>query len=567
MGSGIFSMGTRAIFAAQTMLDTTSHNISNANTPGFSRQQVELANENGQFTGAGFFGRGVRVVTISRQANDFMAQEVNRNVSGSSSDQTRLDKLTQLEKVFPMGTNGLGFAASQVLNAFVDVANQPQDMSARQVVIARAQEWVSRVNTAGQQIDEIQRGVAMDIQTTVERINKLTAQIGEANQAIASYKGAGHSPNDLLDRRDLLIRQLSELVQVNTVKADDGSLSVFMGGGQLLVLGNEVQQLSAVVDPGDSSLRRVGLVNQANGASRILDDNLVTGGSLHGLLRFQGSDLVDTRARLNAFVSTFANAVNVQQGLGLDANGQAASTLVFNNTQSATTISVGLSSPRDIAAASPFVAVAPPENRGTASVESLRMVSSDASNSDTVVVRFGAPGAVNGTISYSLEINGNPVPGGTWTPGQAIDVTLAGGGRYLLNLAGSPRAQSGTTPGDSIVISPTQFHAGNNGNALAMLTLRDQSVVSLDGSTTATVTDAYSQMVGSLGVIVQSGRTSADLSRTLATNSEQVYQGEIGVNLDEEAARLIQFQQSYQAAAKILQVAQRVFDVLLETAR
>ena len=561
MGSGIFSMGTRAIFAAQTMLDTTSHNISNANTPGFSRQQVELANENGQFTGAGFFGRGVRVVTISRQANDFMAQEVNRNLSGSSSDQTRLDKLTQLEKVFPMGTNGLGFAASQVLNAFVDVANQPQDMSARQVVIARAQEWVSRVNTAGQQIDEIQRGVAMDIQTTVERINKLTSQIGEANQAIASYKGAGHSPNDLLDRRDLLIKQLSELVQVNTVKADDGSMSVFMGGGQLLVLGKDVQQLAAVADPTDSSLRRIGLVNPANGSSRILNDDLITGGSLHGLMRFQSEDLVETRDRLNAFVSTFANAVNRQQSLGLDADGQAASAAVFRNASSATTLGVGLSSPRDIAAASPFVAVAPPENRGTAAVESLRMGSADATNTDTVVVRFGGPGVVPGTIDYTLDVNGVPTPGGVWTPGQPIDVSLTGGGTYSLSLIGSPQA------GDRIDVSPTVFHAGNNGNALAMLALRDEAVVSLGGGNTATVTDAYSQMVGSLGVIVQSGRTSADLSRTLATNSEQVYQGEIGVNLDEEAARLIQFQQSYQAAAKILQVAQRVFDVLLETAR
>jgi len=658
-------MGTRAIFAAQTMLDTTSHNISNVNTPGFSRQQVELANENGQFTGAGFFGRGVRVVTISRQANDFMAQEVNRNLSGSSSDQTRLDKLTQLEKVFPMGTNGLGFAASQVLNAFVDVANQPQDMSARQVVIARAQEWVSRVNTAGQQIDEIQRGVAMDIQTTVERINKLTSQIGEANQAIASYKGAGHSPNDLLDGRDLLIKQLSELVQVNTVKADDGSMSVFMFGCQLLVLGKYVQQLAAVADPTDSSLRRIGLVNPANGSSRILNDDLITGGSLHGLMRFQDGDLVDTRNRLNSFVSTFANAVNSQQGLGRDINGQPTKTLVFNNPQSATSISVGLGSPRDIAAASPSVAMTPTENRGTAAIESLRVVP------DNVVVQFGAADSANGTIDYTLVINGAPGSSGTWTPGQSIDIPLVGGGRYTLNLAGTPQAATGTTPGDSIEIAPsespfaaivpstnrgtasvqslamdlpsqpdpdsvvirfgtagtagtinytlevngntgptgiwtpgqaidipltgggryllnltgspqaetaamqgdvieirpTESHLGNNGNALAMLALRDQAMVSLDGRSTSSVTDAYSQMVGSLGVIVQSGRTSAELSSTLATNSEQVYQGEIGVNLDEEAARLIQFQQSYQAAAKILQVAQKVFDVLLETAR
>ena len=138
MGTGIFSMGTRAMFAAQTMLDTVGHNISNANTPGYSRQDVQLATENGMFTGAGFFGRGVQVVTITRSTNEFLSQEVNRNLAAESSDQTRLDKLLQLEKVLPTGESGLGYAAGQMLNAFVDVANQPQDMAARQVVLSRA---------------------------------------------------------------------------------------------------------------------------------------------------------------------------------------------------------------------------------------------------------------------------------------------------------------------------------------------------------------------------------------------------------------------------------------------
>ncbi len=567
--AGIFSMGTRAIFASQTMLDTVGHNISNVNTPGYSRQQVELSTENGMFTGAGFFGRGVRVVTVSRQTNEFLSQEVNRNAAAASSDQTRLDKLNQLEKVFPMGESGLGFSASQLLNAFVDVANQPQDMSARQVALARAQEWVSRVNSAGQQINEIQRGVAMDVQTTVERINNLTAQIGEANQAIASYKGVGHEPNDLLDRRDLLVKQLSELTQVTTVKADDNSLSVFMGGGQLLVLGTDVQRLSVVADPNDSSLRRVALLNRITGAERILDPGQVTGGSLHGLLRFQDNDVIATRDRLDAFVSAFADAVNEQQALGLDADGIPASAQIFNNTATASGIRLGLSSPKGIAAASPFVAVAPSENRGTAAIDSLRMLtqSTDYANAPTVTVQFGGAGTTPGTIEYAVSINGSAFDFGTWNPGSPITVSLPDGTSYEVMLAGTPRGQDATYDGDTLSISPTQYPLGNNGNALAMLTLRDRAVVSLDGITQATVTDAYSQMVGSLGVIVQSGRTSAELSRTLSTNAEQLLQAEVGVNLDEEAARLIQFQQSYQAAAKILQVAQKVFDVLLDTAR
>ena len=131
MGSGIYSLGTRAMFASQAMLDTTAHNISNVNTPGYSRQQVELATEGGMYTGAGFFGRGVRIATITRSTNEFLVKEANVNTAASASDQTRLGKLEQLEKILPTGQSGLGYAATQFLNTFVDVSNQPQDMSAR----------------------------------------------------------------------------------------------------------------------------------------------------------------------------------------------------------------------------------------------------------------------------------------------------------------------------------------------------------------------------------------------------------------------------------------------------
>ena len=188
MGSGIYSLGTSAMFAAQAMLDTTAHNISNANTPGYSRQQVELATEGGLYTGSGFFGRGVRVATVTRSTNEFLVKEANLNTAAAASDQTRLDKLSQLENVIPTGENGLGYASSQLLNAFVDVANQPQDVSARQVVLSRAQEWVSRVNTAGNQIEELQAGVVSDMGHTIDQINGYTKQIASLNQDIANQR-------------------------------------------------------------------------------------------------------------------------------------------------------------------------------------------------------------------------------------------------------------------------------------------------------------------------------------------------------------------------------------------
>jgi len=476
MGSGIFALGTGAMNAARAMLDTTAHNISNVNTPGYSRQRVELATEDGLYTGAGFFGRGVRLTTVSRASNDALAKETNLNTAASASDATRLNKLEQLEQTLPLGESGLGYAATQFLNSFVDVSNQPLDMSARQVTLARAQEWVSRVRTADQQMSQLQTGVVQDLSINVAQVNRLTSSIAEINQSIAALKGSGHPPNDMLDRRDKMLNELNQLVQVNTVEADDGSLSVFMGGGQLLVLGNAAQTLSVVRDPSNSALARVALQtpNASNPSApnnRILDSNQIMGGAVQGLLRFQDIDLAATRQNLEEFVTQFAAAVDAQQMAGETAPGVSGLPIFGGAPYSISTIAATLSNPADIAASAP------------------------------------------------------------------------------------------------------PYSPSDNTNARNMLALRDQPIIALDAPPPpatpdlSTVTDAYSQMIGKLGVLVQTGRTAAEISSTLETHSRQMLSGETGVNLDEEASRLIQFQQSYQAAAKVLQVAQTVFDTLLSINR
>lgn len=594
MGSGIFGLSTRAMQASQVTLDTIAHNISNVNTPGYSRQQVDLETENGLFTGAGFFGRGVTVTTVSRTTNEFLIRENNINVSSAAADETRMNKLAQLEKVLPTGEAGLGYAAQQVLNAFVDVANQPQDMSARQVVLARAQEWVSRVRTAAQQLDELERGTVDDLTSSVNRINMLTSQIAASNQAIATYQGIGHAPNDLLDQRDQLVKDLNKLVQVNTVEADDGSLSVFMGGGQVLVLSNRAETLGVVreAQPDGSSLARVALL--ANGTSRTLPQEQITGGAVKGLLQVQDVDVAQTRVALNTFVANFADRLNAQQALGMDANGNLQSSFdattnqpvgtnpLFLNTAKANTITLGLNVPAGLAAASPIVASVNPANKGTASIDSIRMerampranaldfATSRPVNGAPLTVEFTQTGS---TLTYRfLDENGNPykdvTPARTWTPGTPINdadpAATPPQALFSLRINGVPKG------GDKITVAYTEYPGSNNGNAQAMLALRDERIITFGsgpGATTATVTDAYSQMIGDLGVRVQGGKTTAGISATLAKTSEQTLSSATGVNLDEEAAKLIQFQQSYQAAAKVLQVAQSLFDTLLQTAR
>lgn len=588
MGNGILSLGTRTMMAATAMMDTTGHNIANANTPGYSRQQVQISTEGGTYTGAGFFGRGVRVDTVARSTSDFLVKENNINGSNAAAGQSRLDKLKLLEKVLPTAENGLGYAASQVLNAFVDVANQPKDMSARQVVLARAQEWVSRMNTAGQQLADLQSGLVLDVESSVGKVNSLTKQIADINGSIAKFNGSGHQPNDLLDQRDLLVSKLSEQVQITTVPADDGTLSVFLGGGQLLVLGDSAQTLGTKRDTADSTLTRVTL--KVAGTERVLDSAQFTGGALAGLIQAQDSDLVSVKNMLNTFGANFADSLNQQQALGLDADGNSQTNFdisgkavikpLFTNTSTAAGISLNLTSPKGLAAASPLVATATSTNAGTMAMSSITMLrampgpnapdyglSQPIKGQDLKMVFEADPDPSNPTgLMYRFYDNsGTPyqdvAPNRRWAAGTPLsdgDPSLTPtGALFSVQISGVPKV------GDSLVIGTTQYPASNNGNALAMLSLRDKNIVSLDGTTHATVTDAYSQMIGSLGVLVQGGQTSADISTTLARDSKQALTNAVGVNLDEEAARLIQYQQSYQAAAKVIQIAQSVFDSLM----
>jgi len=542
MGSGIFNLGTRAMGASQAMLDSTAHNISNVNTPGYSRQHVELSTESGMYTGAGFLGRGVRVTTITRDTNEFLVKDANLNAAHASADKTRMDKLDQLEKTLPTGEAGLGYAASQVLNAFVDVTNQPQDMAARQVVLSRAQEFATRTNTAAKQIDNLQTGVVSDMKVSVAKVNKLTAEIAKVNQDIAKYNGVGHDPNDLMDKRDKLIKDLNKEVQVS----------------------NNAQTLLAVPDPSDTTKIRVALqtdVNDTTNASaRILDNNQLTGGAIKGLMQVQDEDITSTRDQLNTFTQQFADALNHQQSLGLDLNGNTATTPIFSDTDNAVTIKLALSKPAGIAAASPLMATMIDTNTGTADIKSLSMVQSSLPSGvqPPLTIAFVNDATAASGMSYQIKQGSTTLSTHAWVPGEPLS---DGTPTFKLEMSGVPAS------GDSILVEATSHPANNNGNALAILNLRDQTLVSLDGTSQATLTDGYSQMIGNLGVIVQAGKTASGISSTVATTADQVLAATAGVNLDEEASHLIQYQQSYQASAKVLQVAQTVFDTLLNIQR
>ena len=656
--NALMSLGIRAMNANYAALQATGHNIANANTEGYSRQSVVLETNGGQFTGAGFFGKGVNVATVQRAHSEFLTREAATSKSVAAADEARSAQLTQLEKVFPLGEAGLGYAASQMFNALVDVANKPSDTSSRQVVLARAGEFASKLATAGGQIETLQRGVTEELKASVTQANMLATRVAELNQRIASATGSGQTPNDLLDQRDQAISELSAYVQVTRIDAGDGTVSLFVGGGQKLVLAGQATPLVTVPDSYDATKLQLG-VNDS-GSLRMLSQELLTGGSIAGLMRFQNEDLVAARNQLGQLAAAVAGSVNRQQALGLDgsqppgsgapllavgaprvlpASGNSGggnvsisvaeptelqasdyelladpslpagsytltrlsdgSTQTVSNgsvvdgmritigapapaandrfllqpvAMAAVSASLAMENTRGLAAASPVAATFDVDNIGTASVSAL---------SATAVNGAAAPLTATLTFtddvgSYSWELRdasnalvrsgtgswsaGNPIRSDAWTP-----ATPAQRYDWALELNGVPRS------GDVLTVGATPFPASDNGNARAMMALGEAGLVgqrTVGGTVVpgASVTDAYANMLAEIGVRVQGAELAAQQSATIADQADADLQSKVGVNLDEEAARLIQFQQSYQAAAKMLQVAQSLFDTLLQTA-
>ena len=314
--SSLLSIGSRAMTASYAQLTVTGNNIANANTVGYSRQNAELETAFSQQTGSGFFGKGVDVATVTRAHSDFLTREAATTSSIAASDGARSAQLQQMENVFRTGEAGLGYSAQRMFNAFVDVANKPQDSSARQTALARVGDLADRFRTASGQLDSLRTGVTDQLRTSVASINSLTTQIADLNRQIANVKGTGHDPNSLLDQRDTAISNLSQFVQVSTIASADGSVGVFLGGGQKLVLAGDATALAAVPDAYDPSKLQIGITE--GGVTRAFPDGFIAGGSVSGLLRFQNHDLADARGLLGQLASAITGQLNNQQGLGLD---------------------------------------------------------------------------------------------------------------------------------------------------------------------------------------------------------------------------------------------------------
>ena len=647
----LLNVGSRALLANQAALQTAGHNIANVSTPGYSRQTVVLQTVQGQFTGGGYIGKGVDVQTIQRNHSELLTRQSTAASAVDAGDTVRMDRLRQLQEVFSGGASGIGASINDMMNALSDVVSAPTDLTARSVALTRMDETAARMRDASQRLDEIGYTVAEQLKGSMVAVNSLAKNIAGINEQIARAKGNGQPANDLLDQRDQLIRELNQHIQTSQVAADDGTVSVFVAGSQPLVLGNQAATLSIddPIDFGAGSGKKVLSFLAPGSSTKVeLNENMLGGGQVAGLLRFQNNDLAEGRNLLGRMAIAISESMNTQNRLGLTLNGQPGENLfapislgnatpsnfntstatmaltvadptalqassytisftagdagsvtrhsdgkVFNfdgsalppvtvaSVFSAQGLGVTLSgavnagdqfvinslqgaaaelqalqySPTDLAAANPVNAAMGATNGGSLQLASLKAtgpITQPATGSPvTIAFTAGSP------ATYSATVPGPPVATiatGNYVSGEKIAIN-----GWEIALQGAPKSGDTVTVGNATDSQYGDWYKRDTGNASALMALRD--VPMFDN---ATLADGFASAMAQVGTRTQSAQFAAELSSSIAANLERDRTAVSGVNLDEEAARLIQYQQAYQASAKMIQIAQNIFDTLIQ---
>jgi flagellar hook-associated protein 1 FlgK len=422
------SIGISALTAAQTGLLTTEHNIANASTPGYNRQQIVQAANTPLLTGSGFMGQGVNVSTVTRLYNDFLNTQLLQQQAQSSQLSTYYTQIQQINNVIADPSAGISPSLQNFFSAVSGLANDPSSAAARQTMLSSAQSLTSSFQSLNQLFNSMNTSVNGQIGSSVNSINAYAQQIAAINQniTVASAGGTGQPPNDLLDQRDQLISQLNQEIKATVIKQTDGSYNVYIGSGQALVVGNQAFALQTVTSPSDPT--KVNVSYNARGTSIPMQQSSLQGGNLGGLLAFRDQSLTTTQNALGQLATGLASTFNAQNSLGQDLNGAMGGTffnmgapVVNSNSNNAGTAAVSASIANataltgsdytltyNSANAQPFTLTRLSDNKVTTyaslpqTVDGLTLsVSGTPSNGDSFLIRP----TVNGAQGISVAIS------------------------------------------------------------------------------------------------------------------------------------------------------------------
>jgi flagellar hook-associated protein 1 len=314
----LLRLGANNLLNVQQALTTTSHNITNANTEGYSRQTVNFAARTAQSMGFGYIGQGAYISGIERSVDNFLVSQVHNYSASESRYNTYLDFSSRLDNLMADSNNSLNSSLKNFFNGVQEVASKPSSLPERQVMLSEANNLVQRMQSLDRSFEGLNRELNAEISAAVNDINGLTASIRQLNMQIVSASAAntGSPPNDLLDQRDLMLTQLSNKIGISVVPLADGSVNVFAGKGQPLVVGNEMTKLATKVNPYDNTKLEVAYVDKAGGTNII--SQYIQGGQLHGLMDFRDRNMAQAESRAGLIALTLSAEFNALHEKGMD---------------------------------------------------------------------------------------------------------------------------------------------------------------------------------------------------------------------------------------------------------
>ncbi|MGC1524220.1 MAG: flagellar hook-associated protein FlgK [Steroidobacteraceae bacterium] len=625
--SDVFGISISALQAYQTALAVTSNNIANANTPGYAKESVDLTAAVPQTDGSAPIGAGVQVASITRAFSQLAENQLNSSQSTLGQLNSLQNYTSQIDNIVGTSAGGLSTALQNYYNAWSTVANDPTSTAARQALLSQAQSVASAFSSTNTQLQGLNSSINQGVQQDVTQINSIGTSIAALNQQIvtATANAGGQPPNDLIDQRDQLVSNLSQLVGISTTTDSTGAVNVFIGNGQPLVLNDQATALTTVGNQFNASQLEV--ASSAN--PQVSISSQIAGGDLGGLLASRTQAVDPAINQLGQIAIALNQTANAQQNAGLDLSGnlganifsvagpQAAASsnnsdgttaavsitnvgaLTANNyllsyqggaysltnaatgsavaftgngtagnpitadglsivlsgtpangdqfqiqptAQAAGSFAVALTNTNQIAAAGAIQTSAGGSNTGSAAISAGTVVNAANPNLlNTATIQFLSPTtySVNGAGSFAYTSGGNISQNG-----------------WQVQISGTPAT------GDSFTVQSNAGGTGDNRNALASANLQTQGVLS---SGTVSVNGAVSSLITSIGSQAQQINTAQTAQTAVNTQALQSVQSVSGVNLDEEAANLLQWQQAYQASAQALSIANGTFTFFMDS--
>jgi flagellar hook-associated protein 1 FlgK len=565
----------------QRALDVTSHNVANVNTEGYNRQRAEIVSNSPQIVGATFGGGGSRVDTIQRVYADYVWRQQLQATSLEQRYDGALNSAKEVEGIIAANDNGVQQFLQRFFDSLQNLSNEPLSNVNRQMVLDEATNLESHIQNITAFLTDNQSQTNAQISALVDEVNQQLDVIQRANEAVFKAQSNGtFPPNDLLDKRDQAVMELGKLLDVRVFEQKNGYLDVYVGNGRLPLLSDNTRTSFTAERSPYTNEDRTEIYMRIGDQKRIVSD-LISGGQLGGLLDFRRNMLDPAQEALGLTLAGFTAAMNNQHRQGWDLGGNPGG---------------------DLFAPLDTTALGNHDNAGAEDGSGIRITNkiADYTNPPLGLTPAQVEQAQADMVprSYKLEWDGTQFQVFDAASGQNLG-TIADGTRTLFEgLVFDTTGTAAKTAGDTYIVHPyqdmmqqfgkvisdpndlatrgedpnapgTPAPAGDNTNIANLANLANKEILYKDasGQPAETILGGYSRMASQVGLYTHGTQINLESQQQVLKQVTDRMQSISGVNLDEEAANLMRFQQAYQASAQIIQVSNTLFDTLIGVIR